>query len=76
MVDVTVVFNNGNVVRFAAQGFDADLIDTMGAGLVSRFPYKDADGNDSTVHLKPNAVAGVFVTPRADVLGVQLPPRS
>jgi hypothetical protein len=73
MANVTVVFANGNVVNFAAQEFDADLIDTMGPGLVNRFPYKDADGKDSAIHLKPNAVVGVFVTPRADVISTTVP---
>jgi hypothetical protein len=63
MEDVTVVFTNGNVVQFRAEEFDANLVDTLGPGLVTKFPYKDAEGNDSAVHLMPNEVAGIFITP-------------
>jgi hypothetical protein len=74
VADITVVFVNGNVVRFAAQEFDADL--RSASGSTNKYPYKDSEGNDSVIHLRPNQVAGIFVAPSADVLGVQLPPRS
>jgi hypothetical protein len=61
MVNVTVVFINGNVVNFVAQEFDADL--RSGTGVVNKYPYKDAEGQDSAIHLKPSEVAGVFLTP-------------
>jgi len=61
MVNVTVVFTNGNVVSLAAQEFDADLA-SGGGGVVNRYPYKDSEGNDSAVHLRPDDVAGLFVT--------------
>jgi hypothetical protein len=57
---VTVVFNNGNIVHFAAQEFDADL--SQKVGYVNKYPYKDARGQDSFIHLKPNHVAGLFIT--------------
>jgi hypothetical protein len=72
MVNVTVVFTNGNVVEFAAQEFDADLADTLGASLVSKFPYKDAEGQDSAIHLKPDEVAGLFVTPSTEVIATKV----
>src|SRR5829696_1662692 len=34
MVNVTVVFTNGSIVSFAAQEFDADLVNTYGASNV------------------------------------------
>jgi hypothetical protein len=42
MVNVTVVFTNGSIVSFAAQEFNADLVNTYGASSVKKFPYKDA----------------------------------
>ena len=61
MVTVTVVFTNGNVVEFAAQEFDVEF--KSGVGVANKYPYKDAEGNDSAIHLRPNDVAGLFVTP-------------
>jgi len=61
MVNVTVVFTNGNVVNLAAQEFDADL--KSGGGVVNKYPYKDAEGKDAAIHLRPNDIAGLFVTP-------------
>ena len=61
MLYVVVVFTNGNVVTFAAKQFDADL--KSGLDYVNKYPYKDAEGNDSAIHLRPNDVAGLFVTP-------------
>ncbi len=57
---VTVVFANGNIVHFAAQEFDADLSHNL--GYVNKYPYKDAQGQDSFIHLKPHAVTGIFLT--------------
>jgi hypothetical protein len=74
MADVTVVFVNGNVVRFAAQEFDADL--RSGSGSTNKYPYKDSEGQDSAIHLRPNQVAGIFIAPDPSVLGVQMPPRT
>jgi hypothetical protein len=80
MVDVTVVFRNGDVVNFAAQEFDPDL--SGARNIVNKYPYKDARGTDSAIHLRPNEVAGVFVTPgperREDdsLISVQVPPRT
>jgi hypothetical protein len=61
MVTVTVVFRNGDVVNFAAQEFDADLRE--GSNFVNKYPYKDAEGADSAIQLRPADVAGLFVTP-------------
>jgi hypothetical protein len=74
MADVTVVFTNGNVVRFAAQVFDAEL--RSASGSTNKYPYKDSEGKDSAIHLRPNQVAGIFVMPHPSVLGVQMPPRT
>ncbi|HEY6690066.1 MAG TPA: hypothetical protein VI008_03390 [Rubrobacter sp.] len=71
MVSVTVVFTNGNVVEFAAQEFDVNLNGERGN--VNKYPYKDAAGNGSSIHLQPAEVAGVFVTPDVDVLSVRIP---
>ena len=40
MEDVTVVFNNGNIVSFVAQEFDVDL--KGDGGHTNEYPYKDA----------------------------------
>jgi hypothetical protein len=72
MVNVTVVFTNGNVVEFAAQEFHADLVNTEGANFVNQFPYKDAEGQDSAIHLKPDEVAGLFVTPSTEVIATKV----
>jgi hypothetical protein len=64
MVNVVVTFTNGNVVEFVAQEFKANLLNTGGASAVIEFPYKDAKGNDSAIHLRPNDVSGLFITPR------------
>jgi hypothetical protein len=37
MVNVTVVFRNGDVVNFAAQEFDADL--RGGSNIVNKYAY-------------------------------------
>jgi hypothetical protein len=71
MVSVTVVFTNGTVVEFAAQEFDVNLHGDRSN--VNKYPYKDAGGKDSTIHLQPAEVAGVFVTPDVDVLTVRIP---
>ena len=71
MVSVTVVFTNGTVVEFAAQQFDVNLEGERGN--VNKYPYKDAEGKDSTIHLQTAEVAGVFVTPDVDVLSVRIP---
>ena len=71
MVSVTVVFTNGTVVEFAAQEFDVNLHGDRSN--VNKYPYKDAGGKDSTIHLQTAEVAGVFVTPDVDVLSVRIP---
>jgi hypothetical protein len=71
MVSVTVVFTNGTVVEFAAQEFDVNLHGERDN--VNKYPYKDAEGKDSTIHLQAAEVAGVFVTPDVDVLSVRIP---
>jgi hypothetical protein len=60
MVNVTVVFTNGDIASFAAEEFEVDLDSTPGR--TNKYPYKDARGNDSAIYLRPNMVAGVFVT--------------
>jgi hypothetical protein len=72
MVNVVVVFTNGNVVEFSAQEFDADLANTEGTSSVNKFAYKDAEGQDSAIHLKPDQVAGIFVTPSTDVIATKV----
>jgi hypothetical protein len=60
MEDVTVVFLSGNIVSFVAQEFDVNLKEDSGS--TNEYPYKDAQGQDSSIHLRPNQVAGVFRT--------------
>jgi hypothetical protein len=60
MESVTVVFTNGNVVQFHTQEFDADL--TVNPSRVNKYPYKNASRQDSSIYLKPNNVAGLFLT--------------
>jgi hypothetical protein len=71
MVSVTVVFTNGTVVEFAAQEFDVNLHGDRSN--VNKYPYRDAGGKDSTIHLQPAEIAGVFVTPDVDVITVRIP---
>ena len=71
MVSVTVEFTNGTVVEFAAQEFDVNLHGERGN--VNKYPYKDAEGKDLTIHLQSAEVAGVFVTPDVDVITVRIP---
>jgi len=71
MVSVTVVFTNGTVVEFAAQEFDVNLHGESSE--VNKYPYKDAEGKDSTIHLQSAEVAGVFVTTDVDVITVRIP---
>jgi hypothetical protein len=60
MEDVTVVFVNGNIVTFVAQEFSVNLKEDSGS--TNEYSYKDAQGQDSSIHLRPNQVAGVFRT--------------
>ncbi len=60
MEHVTVVFANGSIVSFVAQEFDVNLKESSGS--TNKYPYKDAQGQDSSIHLRPNQVAGVFRT--------------
>ena len=60
MEDVTVVFTNGNIVSFVAQEFGVNLKEDRGS--TNEYFYKDAQGQDSSIHLRPNQVAGVFRT--------------
>jgi len=71
MVNVTVVFRNGDVVNFAAQEFDADL--RGGSNIVNKYAYKDAEGADSAIQLRPDDVAGVFVTLSPEVISTTVP---
>jgi hypothetical protein len=63
MVDMTVVFTNGSVAHFLAEEFDANF--GARAAHVNKYPYKDAQGNESAIYLKPNDVSGVFLTQAA-----------
>ena len=66
MVNVTVVFTSGTVVNLVAQEFEANLGSSR--QLVNKYPYKDSEGQSSAIHLKPDDVAGVFVTPAGRLL--------
>ncbi len=68
MIHVSVVFSNGNVVNFDAQEFDATI--ETGSGIVQKYPYKDAAGQDSAIHVKPAEVAGIFLVPSPDHISV------
>ena len=70
MDTVPVVFTNGSVVSFAAQEFDVDL--TQDEASVNMYPYMNARGEGSYIHLRPAAVAGVFLT-RAEPLSHDRP---
>ena len=71
MVSVNGVFTNSTGVEVASQKFDVNLHGERGN--VNKYPYKDAEGKDSTIHLQTAEVAGVFVTPDVDVLSVRIP---
>ena len=74
MINVTVVFTNGNVIGFVAQEFNVNLASDRGS--LNKYTYKDSGGNDSSIHLKPAEVAGVFTTPVDDVVVIKVPPLS
>jgi hypothetical protein len=63
MDSVTVVFGNGSVVQFYAQEFDVNLASDYQT--VNRYPYKDAQGHDSAIFLRPNAIAGIVLSKAA-----------
>jgi len=65
MQHVTVAFKNGNMVTFDAEEFDANF--TEHGSILNKYPYKDGQGQDSFIHLKPNEVAGVFLTKAARI---------
>jgi len=58
MEDVTVVFVNGSIVSFVAQEFDVNLKEDSGS--TNECSCKDAQGQGSFIHLRPNQEAGVF----------------
>jgi hypothetical protein len=60
MQSVTVVFKNGAIAHFSAEEFDANFGEAL--NYVNKYPYKDAQGNESAIYLKPDVVAGVFLT--------------
>lgn len=60
METVTVVFTNGNVVSFNATEFDVSL--TENRNYLNKYPYKNAQGEDSFIYLEPSDVSGVFIT--------------
>jgi hypothetical protein len=60
MQTVTVVFKNGAIAHFSAEEFDANFGEAL--DYVNKYPYKDARGNESAIYLKPDVVAGVFLT--------------
>ena len=64
MPSVTVVFKNGNIVNFGAMELELDL--TENRSTINKYPYKDAQGRDSFIHLEPNEVVGVFLTEATD----------
>jgi hypothetical protein len=64
MDSITIVFDNGDIVQFYAQEFDADF--TVNPGRINKYPYKDAQRNDSAIYLKPNEIAGFFLTRAPD----------
>lgn len=57
---VTVVFNNGNVLTFMAEEFDADL--AHNSSTLNRYPYKNAKGEESYIFMRPNDISGFFLT--------------
>lgn len=70
MIHVTVALTNGNIVGFDAEEFNVNLANSA-SGVANKFTYKDHQGNDSAVHLKPEEVAGIFVTPSEGAGGSQ-----
>jgi hypothetical protein len=63
METVTVVFTNGNIVTFHAQELDVDLISQP--SVLNKLPYKNPNGEESFIHLRPRDVAGIFLTQSA-----------
>lgn len=64
MDSVTVVFVNGNIVNFLAEEFNVGLDGSSGS-VIKKFAYKDAQGQDSAIYLKPREIAGIFLTKTA-----------
>ena len=54
MEDVTVVFVNGSIVSFVAQEFDVNLKGDNGS--TNECSCKDAQGQGSFIHIRPNQV--------------------
>jgi hypothetical protein len=67
------IHQRSNIVSFAAQEFDAGLVNTYGDSSTKKFPNKDANGQDSAMRLRPNDVAGVFVTSSTSVDPEEMP---
>ena len=68
MYEVAIVFNDGSKVEFHATEFDIDLNPGRLHGSpqyvyhqIQKFTYKDSDGHDAPLYLKPNQVAGIVV---------------
>jgi hypothetical protein len=75
--EVAIVFSNGSKVEFHATEFDINLEPQNLAGYsgggnysqVQKLTYKDADGNDAPLYLKPSEVAGIAVAISNDTGG-------
>ena len=71
MYEVAITYTNGSNVSFHAQeiNIDFDPLKLIGSAnrlrIVQKFTYKDIDGEDAFLYLKPNEVSGV-VTARID----------
>jgi len=68
MYEVAIVFNEGSKVEFHATEFDIDLNPGRLPGSpqyvyhqIQKFTYKDVDGHEAPLYLKPNQVAGIVV---------------
>jgi hypothetical protein len=68
MYEVAIVFNDGSKVEFHATEFDIDLTPGRLPGSpqyvyhqIQKFTYKDVDGHEAPLYLKPNQVAGIVV---------------
>ena len=73
MYEVAIVFTDGSKVEFYATEFDIDLNPGRLHGSpqyvyhqVQKFTYKDIDGHDTPLYLKPNQVAGIVLAPTTE----------
>jgi hypothetical protein len=74
--EVAITYTNGSNVLFYAQEIDIDFEpdnlagSTNRYGLIQKLLYKDVDGEDAILYLKPGQVSGIVVRVDAGQYGL------